>query len=384
LFLVALGLSLFACGKKEQTAGNAVREIAVATLQPTNVDLVSSYPATIKGKQDIEIRPKVAGFITELKVDEGSVVRKGQTLFVIDPVPYQAAVQVAEANVKVAETTVQTSQLTYTNKRQLREQNIISDYELQVADNNLATSKAQLAQANAQLVNARNDLSYTNVVSPSNGIVGTIPYRLGSLVSSSTAVPLTVVSDISEMFVYFSMTEKQVLSLIREGGSMQEILSRMPEVDLGLSDGSMYAEKGKIETLSGVIEQATGAATIRATFPNDKNILRSGGAGRIFIPTKEENVIVVPQTATTEIQDKKFVYLLTDSSVVRSREIQILSLNDGKNYVVTSGLNAGDRIAVEGVATLRDGMPIKPITPEESAARIKAMQQQPGTAQGAK
>lgn len=382
LFIVGLGLSLFACGKKEQMAGNAVREIAVATLQPTTIDLVSSYPATIKGKQDIEIRPKVAGFITELKVDEGSVVRKGQTLFVIDPVPYQAAVQVAEANVKVAATAVQTTELTYNNKRQLRAQNIISEFELQVAENDLASRKAQLAQANAQLVNARNDLSYTNVVSPSNGIVGTIPYRLGSLVSSATAVPLTVVSDISEMFAYFSMTEKQVLALVREGGSMQEILNRMPEVNLELSDGTMYSEKGKIATLSGVIEQTTGAASIRAAFPNEKNILRSGGAGRIFIPTREENVLVVPQTATAEIQDKKFVYLLTEGDVVKSKEIQIHPLNDGKNYVVTSGLNAGDRIAVEGITTLRDGMPIKPITPEESAARIKAMQQRPE--QGAK
>ena len=374
--LFAVGLSLFACGKKDQQAAPTVREYAVITLQPTTTELKSPYSATIRGKQDIEIRPKVAGFVTELYVDEGAVVKKGQPLFLIDPVQYQAAVKVAEANVNVAKTAVETSELTYKNKLQLRSQDIISDYEQQVAANDLATKKAQLAQSQAQLINARNDLSYTKIVSPSDGMVGTIPYRLGSLVSSSSPDPLTVVSDISEMYVYFSMTEKQILSLVREGGTVQEILNRMPEVELRLSDGSMYPEKGKIETLSGVIDKTTGAATVRATFPNDKNILRSGGAGTVLLPYVDSNAILVPQTATYEIQDKKFVYLVTDSSVIKTTEIKIYPNNDGKNYIVESGLKVGDRIAVEGITTLRDGMRIKPITPEESAAKLKAMQQQ--------
>lgn len=374
--LFAVGITLFACGNKEQGEFNMVKEYAVVTLQPTNSELKSSYPATIKGKQDIEIRPKVAGFITKLCVDEGSVVRKGQTLFVIDPVQYEAAVKVAEANVKVAKTSVETSQLTYNNKRQLREKDIISDYELQMAENDLATRKAQLAQAEAQLVNARNDLSYTNVVSPSNGIVGSIPYRVGSLVSSSTQIPLTVVSNIDEMYVYFSMTEKQLLALVRDGGTVKEILDKMPPVELQLADGSLYTEKGKIETLSGVIEQSTGAASIRATFPNDKNILRSGGTGSVLVPYIEENTIVIPQKATYEIQDKKFVYTLTDSATVKTTEIEVFGLDNGQEYVVTAGLNPGDQIVVEGVASLRDGMKIKPISPQESAARVKAMSQQ--------
>lgn len=374
--LFAVGITLFACGNKEQGGFNMVKEYAVVTLQPTNSELKSSYPATIKGKQDIEIRPKVAGFITKLCVDEGSVVRKGQTLFVIDPVQYEAAVKVAEANVKVAKTSVATSQLTYDNKRQLREKDIISDYELQMAENDLATRKAQLAQAEAQLVNARNDLSYTNVVSPSNGIVGSIPYRVGSLVNSSTQIPLTVVSNIDEMYVYFSMTEKQLLALVRDGGTVKEILDKMPPVELQLADGSLYTEKGKIETLSGIIEQSTGAASIRATFPNNKNILRSGGTGSVLVPYIEENTIVIPQKATYEIQDKKFVYTLTDSSTVKTTEIEVFGLDNGQEYVVTAGLNPGDQIVVEGVASLRDGMKIKPISLQEAAGRVKAMSQQ--------
>lgn len=374
--LFVFGLSLFACGNKQQGGFNVVKDYAVIELQPASSELKSTYPAIIRGKQDIEIRPKVAGFITQLCVDEGSVVRKGQTLFVIDPVQYQAAVKVAEANVKVAQTSVATSQLTYDNKKQLREKNIISDYELQMAENSLATTKAQLAQAEAQLINASNDLSYTNIISPSNGVVGTIPYRVGSLVSSSTQVPLTVVSNIDEMYVYFSMTEKEILALVRQGGTTKEILDKMPEIELKLADGSIYPEKGKIETLSGVIEQTTGAASVRATFSNKLNILRSGGTGSVMLPYNKENALIIPQKATYEIQDKKFVYLLTDSSTVITTEIETFSLDDGQNYIVTAGLKAGDKIVIEGVSSLKNGMTIKPITPEESAAKVKAMIQQ--------
>lgn len=379
--IFAACITLFACGNKQQGGFNQVRELAVISLQPTNSELKSSYPATIKGKQDIEIRPKVAGFITKLGVEEGSVVKKGQTLFVIDPVQYEAAAKVARANEKVARTSMQTSQLTYNNKKELRRKNIISEFELQVAENDLATKNALLAQAEAQLVNANNDLSYTNVVSPSNGIAGAIPYRVGSLVSSSTPEPLTVISNIDQMYVYFSMTEKALLAMVRQGGTIQEILNKMPEVELQLADGTAYPEKGKIETISGVIDQSTGSVSVRATFPNDKNILRTGGTGSVMLPYIQENTLVIPQKATFEIQDKKFVYLVTDSSTVKSTEIGIFNLDDGQGYVVTSGLKPGDKIVIEGITSLRDGMPIKPITPEESAAKVKAMsQQQPAAA----
>ncbi len=350
---------MLACGHKEQATGNAVGEFAVMTLQPQNSELKTTYPATIKGKQDIEIRPKVSGFITEVRVDEGSIVQKGQVMFVIDPVPYQAAVKVAEANKKVAETSVQTSRLTFSNKKQLHAQGIIGDYELQVAENELATREAQLAQAQAQLLNARNDESYTKVVSPSNGIVGTIPYRLGSLVSSAIVTPLTVVSDISEMFVYFPMTEKQLLGITREGGTIQEMLAKMPPVELQLIDGSTYGETGTIETLSGVLDK--GSVTMRATFPNKKNILRSGGTGAIRIPYMENNALIIPQKATYEIQDKRFVFLLTDSSTVKTTEISVFPINNGQEFVVTDGLKAGDKIVTEGVGTsVKDGMKIQP------------------------
>lgn len=373
--LFTLGLSLFACGSKDQSHGNSVKEYAVLTLQPTKSELKSSYPVIIKGKQDIEIRPNVSGFITRLCVDEGSVVRKGQALFIIDQVPYQAALKVAEANVNVSKTSVATSELTLKNKKELHRKNIISDYELQMAENDLASKKALLAQSEAQMVNARNNLSYTTVTSPSDGVVGSIPYREGSLVSPSIQVPLTIVSNIKEMYVYFSLTEKELLNLVREGGTVKEILDRMPEVELKLADGTMYSAKGKIETVSGVIEQSTGAVSMRATFPNEKNILRSGSTGSVLLPYTNNNAIIIPQKATFEVQDKKFVYVLGADNKVKNTEINAFKLDDGQNYTVTSGLKAGDRIVIEGVNSLRDGMEIKPITPEESAARVKTMTQ---------
>ena len=362
LFIIALGITFFACSNQQQGRQAGVPEYAVITVEPSVSKLNSAYPARIKGRQDVEIRPNVSGFITKLCVDEGAAVKKGETLFIIDPVQYEEAVNVARAAVNVAKANVATAELTAENKEKLAEKNIISQYELQMAKNTLATQRAALAQAEAQLVNAEKNLSYTNVTSPSNGVVGKIPFRVGSLVSPSSATPLTTVSDNSEMYIYFSMNEKDILKLTRESnGATQGALNQMPAVQLQLVDGTIYDAKGKIETLSGVIDQTTGAASVRATFP---------GSGVILLPQEDDNAIVIPQKATMEIQDKTFVFLVNDSSVVKTTEIKILPANDGKNYVVASGLKIGDRIVVEGVGTtVRDGITIKPITPAESAAK---------------
>ena len=369
-------LLAFSCGNSQQ-GGMPALSLAVMTVEPTSQELNSAYPATIKGQQDIEIRARVSGYITKLCVDEGAVVHKGQPLFLIDAVPCQKAVQAAEAAVEVAKANVATTQLTVDSKTELHAQNIISDYDLQTAKNSLASAKAALAQAEAQLASARNDLSYTTITSPSDGVVGTIPFRVGSLVGTTTQEPLTVVSDINKMFVYFSMNEKQLLALTRQkDGSVNSMIGAMPEVQLQLADGTMYPAKGKIETLSGVIDLSTGAVQMRATFPNAQRLLRSGGTGTVLIPSVLDSALLIPQSATYEVQDKKFVYVLGDSSKVKNTEITVFPLDNGKQYVVTSGLKPGEQVVVEGVATLRDGMPIQPITPEQSAAKVQAMTQQ--------
>ena len=377
LVLLAASLVFLAsCGQSKQSAGNAP-EIAVMEVATTTANLTNSYPATIKGKQDVEIRPMVSGFITKLHVDEGAVVRKGQVLFSIDPVQYQAAVQTAKAAVETAKAALSTQELTTANKRELNKKQIVSDYDLKMAENQLAQSKAALAQAEAQLVNAENNLSYTEVTSPSDGVVGTIPYRVGSLVSASIATPLTTVADISEMYAYFSMTERQLLNLIREGGSMKEILDKLPDVHLQLIDGTMYPDTGRVETISGVIDQATGSVNLRALFPNDHNILRSGGTGNVVFPNPLENIIMIPQSATTEIQDKKFVYVLQPDNTIKNTEIKVFTLNDGQYYYVMEGLKQGDKVVIEGVQALKDGQAITPITPADKEAEYqKALQDQ--------
>ena len=339
--------------------------------------MTNSYPATIRGKQDVEIRPMVSGFITKLHVDEGSVVKKGQVLFTIDQVQYKAAVETAKAAVETAKAALQTQELTTQNNRELNKKGIVSDYQLSTSENQLAQAKASLAQAEASLTNAERNLEYTEVTSPSDGIVGKVPYRIGSLVSASMATPLTTVADNSSMFAYFSMTERQLLALIKEGGSQKEILEKMPKVRLQLIDETMYPDSGRVETISGVIDPTTGSVSMRAMFPNEHNVLRSNSTGKVVFPNVLTNVILVPQSATTEIQDKKFVFVVQADNTVKNTEIQVYRLNDGQNYYVTSGLKAGDKIVVEGVQALHDGQAITPITPaEKEAAYQKALEDQ--------
>lgn len=368
-------LLLAGCGNKSQDMGGASNDYAVITVQTTEADLETSYPATIKGMQDIEIRPKVSGYLTKLLVDEGATVRQGQPLFLIDSEQYRAAVNSAKAQIDVCKANIATQKLTVENKQLLYKQNIISSYDLEMAQNTLASYEAQLASAEASLQSAQDNLRWCTVTSPSNGVVGSIPYRVGSLVSSSSSEPLTTVSNIENMFVYFSMTEKQLLSLTRETGGLQAAVKKMPAINLKLADGSEYGQSGTITNVSGVIDQTTGSVQMRATFNNAQHILRSGGTGSVLIPTHATDAIVIPQKATYDIQNKKFVYVVASNCTVSPREIEVLQQNDGQNYVVTSGLKAGERIVVDGVNQLKNGQKINPITPAQAEAAQKKAQQ---------
>ena len=370
--LFAVGMSLLtACGNSQSGMKMGDNEFAVMTVNATTSNQTTSYPATIKGTQDIEIRPQVSGFIVKLYVDEGATVRKGQPLFLIDPTQYKAAVDQADAAVKTAEANLRTQELTEKNKLVLFEKEIISSFEYQTAVNNLLAARAALAQAKAQLVQAKQNLDFCTVKSPSDGVIGTFPYRIGALVSASISEPLTTVSEIKDLYVYFSMTEKELLNLTRAGGSLKEQLEKMPAVKLQLADGTIYEYEGKIDAVSGVIDQTTGSVSMRAIFPNTKNVLRSGGMANVIFPYTIENIIVIPQNVTVEIQDKKFVYVLQSDNTVKYTEIQISNLNDGKNFLVTSGLKSGDKIVTEGVQTLHDGMTITPITQAQKVAKYQ-------------
>lgn len=376
--LLASAALLSGCGGKQQQQMQAgAPAIAVQTLGVAETDLATTFPATIKGKTDIDIRPQVTGFITKVHVDEGQHVRKGQVLFTLDQVQFNAAVDQAQAAVNSAQTAVNTAQLTADSKKTLFEKNIISQYEYQMAQNSLAQAKSQLANAQAALTTARKNLAYTVVTSPSDGVVGTIPNREGSLASPSSATPLTTVSENSDVYAYFSLTEKDLLSMTADGTrSIDAAIKAMPKVKLQLNDGTIYPYEGTVATVSGVIDNSTGSSSVRAIFPNPNGVLRSGGTGSIIMPNIKTDAIIIPQKATFELQDKRFVYVVNDSNKVVSTPITIEAVNDGKNYVVTSGLKAGDRIAVEGVGTrLQDGMTITPTDPQAAAAQQAAQQQ---------
>ena len=374
----ALGLSvLTACGGGQGGMKMGDNQFAVEAVKATSSNQSEQYPATIKGLQDIEVRPQVSGLIVKLCVDEGATVRKGQALFQIDPTQYKAAYDQAAASVKSAKANLETITATERNKKMLHDQKIISDFEYQTAVNNLLTAKANLAQAEAAYTAAKQNLDFCTVKSPSDGVIGTFPYRIGALVSPSISEPLTTVSEIGDMYVYFSMTEKQLLDLTRAGGTLKEQLEKMPAVKLQLADGTMYDGEGKIDAVSGVIDQTTGSVSMRAIFPNKQNILRSGGMANVVFPYTMSEIILIPQTATQEIQDKKFVYVLQPDSTLKHTEIQISNLNDGKNYIVTGGLKEGDQIVVEGVQTLQDGQKISPITVAQKEAKYQqALQDQ--------
>lgn len=359
--LILTSILLFVVSCKEQQSrpdGGDYKTLNVSTSDRT---LYSSFSATIQGKQDVGIYPQISGLITEVRVKEGATVKKGQTLFVIDQVPYKAALEMAEANVETAEADVATAQMTADSKEELFRENVVSMFDLQTARNSLRSAKASLAQARAELTNARNNLSYTEVKSPVDGIAGMSSYRIGALVSSSISSPMISVSDNEEMYVYFSMTEKQILALSRQNGSLTNALEAMPEVNLLLSDGSEYPEKGRIDAISGMIDTSTGAVTLRAVFPNPGHVLRSGGTGNIRFPYEKKGCIVIPQTATYELQDKVFVYKVVDGKT-QSAQVTVFGINDGKEYIVESGLETGDVIIAEGAGLLRDGVSVNQIT----------------------
>lgn len=362
--LLVCGL-LSSCGNKEQAQqGMQAPEIAVETIQPADASYQNSYPATVKGKTDIAIRPQVTGFITKVHVDEGQHVRKGQTLFTLDQVQFNAAVEQAQANVNSASSAVSTAEITERNKKMLLDKNIISETEWQLAANQLAQAKAALAQAQAALTTARKNLAYTVVTAPSDGVVGTIPNREGSLASPSSQQPLTTVSDNSQVYAYFSLGEKDILELTEGGNaSVDAGVKALPKVKLQLADGSVYPLDGTVATVSGVIDNSTGAASARALFDNPSGMLRSGNTGQVIIPRVSHDAIVIPQKATYELQDLRYVYTLNDSNITVPTAITIEPYNDGKTYVVTSGLKPGDRIVTEGVGTsVRANMPVTPKT----------------------
>ena len=354
---------LISCGDKSQNQQMGAQQapaLSVMTITETNSTLDSAIPCSLEGENDVEIRPQVTGFLTKVHVDDGQHVKKGQVLFTIDQVQLQAAVEQAKAAVEVAQANVNTAQTNADNNKILLDKNIISASAYQTSVDGLNAAKAQLNQAKAALTSAQKNLSYTTVTAPVSGIVGSIPYKEGTLVSPSTL--LTILSNNTDMQAYFSLNEKTILDLTDNGRrTIRQAIDSMPEVALQLATGSIYPYKGKITAISGLIDPTTGAAQAKAIFPNPDGMLHSGNTGNILMPVQHDAIVEIPQNATYEVQDMKFVYIVGDSAKVHSRPITVAPLNDGKKYIVTSGLKPGDVIVTEGIGiSVADGMTITP------------------------
>lgn len=377
---------LVSCGGKSGGMPNfGDNEFAVRTVEASSASLQTTYPATVKGIHDVEVRPMVSGFITKVCVQEGQAVQKGQLLFTINSETYEAQLRQAQAALNTARSQANTMRLTWQNNKKLFDKHIIGQYELSTSQNSYESAVAQVRQAEASVASAKEMLSYCYVKSPATGYIGSLPYKVGALVSPSISTPLTTVSDISVVEVFFSVPEKTVLSMLKGNGSEKAAIASFPPVKLQMNDGTLYNHPGKVVKMSGVVDPTTGALSVIAHFNNPERLLKSGGSGSIIIPSDESHAILVPKDACSEVQDKVFVYVVGKDNKVKYTEIKVNPEDDGSNYIVTSGLKVGDRYVSKGITKLTDGMQIQPITEEQynkKIAEAAELSKQQGTASG--
>ena len=354
LFSILVLSPMVSCHNNTALEQSEPEKHELLTVAARDYTINTEFPASIQGNQDIKIIPRVEGHLMGVYVKEGEPVLEGQLLFRLDDATYRAAVEAADANVQMMTAALNRAQLEYDGKKTLRQQEIVSDFELSLAESDLNVAKANLAAAKAALTSARNDLSYTEIRSPSDGVVGRIPYRKGDLVGPTIQDGLTVVADNGQMRVFFSMTENTVMQYLAEYQSLADAISHFPELQLQLSNGLVYEQTGHVESISGVVDERTGAVSVCARFDNPNGMLLSGGTGKVILPTALHNAIVIPQEATYDIQDKVYVVKVIDGKAVASM-IQVESATDGKFYVVTDGLKAEEVIIAKGAGFVREG-----------------------------
>jgi membrane fusion protein, multidrug efflux system len=354
---------LIACKSSTNNGGFQMppQELPVITVSSVAATTYEEFTASLQGKKDIEIRPQVDGYIDRIYVDEGARVRKGQTLFHINDRPYQEQLNNAKASLAAAKANLTNAQINVAKLTPLVQNNVISDVQLKTAQAAQTAAEANVAQAQSMVQSAQINIGYTSVKAPADGYIGRIPMKTGSLVGVSTAEPLTVLSETKEVYAYFSLSENDFLKFKNQftGNTVEEKIKQMPAVELVLADNSVYPEKGKVEIAEGLFDKTAGTISFRASFPNTNGILRSGNTGKIRIPKQHSNTVVIPQEATYELQDKVFVFAVGDSNKVISKPITIATTS-GNYYLITGGVNAGEKIVYTGLERLRDGAVIVP------------------------
>jgi membrane fusion protein (multidrug efflux system) len=355
---------LSACGedKKSTRAPSTPQTFNELTLSPRSTTIYNDFPATIEGIEIVQLRPMVDGYLEKIYAPEGSNVTKGQLLFKIENPMYDQAVITAKAGVQSAQANVDAAKMGVEKVRPLVEKDIVSKYELDGAQYTLQAQQAALDQANATLRNAETNVGYTTLRSPITGVMGSIPYKIGDLISSTTSSSLTSLARIDQVYAYFALSEKQLLGLSNRipGATLQDKLDHLPQVSLVLADGTAYPQKGKLETASGFISTGTGTVSLKAQFANPTGLIRSGASTVVRIPRTIDTALLIPQSATYELQDKRFVYLLIADDKVISMPITSTATNDGKYLVISAGLKRGDNILLNGF-NLKDSTVVKPV-----------------------
>ncbi len=364
VFIISAAIILPACKSSPVNSGYMApppQLLPVITVASMPATTYQEYSASLEGSKDIEIRPQIDGYIEKIYVDEGAHVRKGQPLFQINSRTYLSELNNAKASLAAAQANLANAQINVTKLTPLVQNNVISDVQLKTAQATYNAAAASVSQAEAVVKNAQINLGYTMVKAPVDGYIGRIPHKTGSLVGTTTAEPLTAISEINKVYAYFSLSENDFFQFKNQfpGKTVEEKIKQMPSVELILADDSVYSEKGKVEIVSGQFNSSMGSITFRASFQNKEGLLRSGNTGRIRIPRSIASSVVVPQEATFELQDKVLVFALGDSNKVASKPITIAG-KSGNYYLVEKGINAGEKIVYTGLDRLQDGAVIQP------------------------
>lgn len=353
---------LFGCSQPQTTAPVAQAPSAeVITIATATVTTEKNYTASLQGKVDVEIRPQVAGFLEKVFVDEGQFVHEGEPLFKINAQTHQAQLNSATANLQAAEAAITNAQLEIDKLTPLVQNKVVSDYQLKAAQAAKKIALANAAQASAGVTSARINLGYTLVKAPVSGYIGRLPKKRGSLVSPTDPEPLTQLSDVHEVYAYFTLGETDFINFKSryQGNTLDDKLKRLPAVSLILADNTIYAQKGRIDMVDARFDKSTGAITLRAVFPNAQALLRSGNTGKIIVQQQHKDALLVPQSATIEVQDKVFVFAVGDSNKISKQPLNIIG-KSGTDYLVKEGVKPGDRIVFSGLDRLTDGTVIRP------------------------
>lgn len=353
---------LFGCAEK-QAAPPPIPSAEVMTISTATATTGHDYTASLQGKADVEIRPQIDGFLQSVLVDEGAYVTAGQPLFKINDQPFREQLNSATASLQAAEAAIANAQLEIDKLTPLVQNKVVSDYQLKAAKASYRIAVANAAQARSIVASANIKLGYTLVRAPVSGYIGRLPKKQGSLVSPTDPQPLTELSDVHDVYAYFSLGETDFIHFKSqyEGNTLNEKLKNLPPVSLVLADNSIYPQPGKIDMVDGQFDKNTGAITLRAVFPNEGGLLRSGNTGKVRLLQQHANAILVPQSATVEVQDKIYVYAVGDSNKVNKQPVSIVG-KSGTDYIIKEGIKAGDRIVFSGLDHLTDGGIIKPDT----------------------